>query len=296
MNTITLGDIDLTPVIDLPATPIPRDFVFPDVPLDVWHAQEDLLVPDHWTPNPDVIQFVMRTWLVRSEGRTILVDTAVGNGKDRPNLPIHANLRTDFLSNLADAGVLPEEVDLVVLTHLHGDHVGWNTYFDGSSWVPTFPHARYLAPRADFDFYDPANGNVPKGADFMLNVFEDSVAPVHQAGLLTLWEDEYVIDSGLRIDPAPGHTPGSSVITLSSGTDRAVFVGDLLHSPLQLQEPDCCPMLDEDTTRATVARRRVLGWASDNNALVLPAHVAGPGAAEIRRDGDRFTLKEWAAF
>lgn len=120
---------------------------------------------------------------------------------------------------------------------------------------------------ADFDFYDPTNGKVPKGADFMLNVFEDSVAPVHQAGLLTLWEDEYVIDSGLRIDPAPGHPPGSSAITLGSGTDRAVFVGDLLHNPLQLQEPDCCPMLDEDPARATVARRRVLGWASDNNAF-----------------------------
>jgi glyoxylase-like metal-dependent hydrolase (beta-lactamase superfamily II) len=294
MNTITLGDIDITPVIDLPSTPVPREFVFPDTPLEKWHAQEELLAPDHWTP--DEIRFVMRTWVVRSEGRTILVDTAVGNGKDRPNLPSHAHRRTDFLGNLARAGVRPEEVDAVLLTHLHGDHVGWNTYFDGTDWVPTFPNARYVVNRADFDFYNPVNGNAPKNAAFMLNVFEDSVAPVHEAGLLTLWEDEYVVDGGLRIEPAPGHTPGSSVVTLASGTDRAMFVGDMLHSPFQLQEPDCSPALDEDVSRAAAARRRILGRASDDNALLLPAHLAGSGAAEIERDGDRFAIKEWAAF
>ncbi|MDQ0778947.1 glyoxylase-like metal-dependent hydrolase (beta-lactamase superfamily II) [Streptomyces aurantiacus] len=294
MNTITLGDIDITPVIDLPSAPVPREFVFPDTPLEEWHAQEALLAPDHWTP--DEIHFVMRTWVVRSEGRTILVDTAVGNGKDRPNLPSHAHRRTDFLGNLARAGVRPEEVDAVLLTHLHGDHVGWNTYFDGTNWVPTFPNAHYVVNRADFDFYNPANGNAPKNAAYALNVFEDSVAPVHEAGLMTFWEDEYVVDGGLRIEPAPGHTPGSSVITLTSGTDRAVFVGDMLHSPFQLQKPDCSPALDEDVSQAAAARRRILGRACDDNALVLPAHLAGSGAAEIERDGDRFAIKEWAAF
>ncbi|MFI0900262.1 MBL fold metallo-hydrolase [Streptomyces sp. NPDC020983] len=296
METLTLGDIDITPVVDVPPSPVPRSFVFPDVPLDAWQAQEELLVPAHWIPDPDVIRLVMRTWLVRSEGRTILVDTGVGNGKDRPNLPFHANLRTDFLANLSGTGVQPEDVDLVVLTHLHGDHVGWNTSFDGAAWVPTFPNARYVAPRADFDFFNPANGIASRCAPLMVNVFEDSVAPIREAGQLTLWEEEYVVDGGLRIRPAPGHTPGSSVITLTSGTDRAAFVGDLLHSPLQLSEPDCCPMLDEDEPRATATRRRLLGWAADSNALLLPAHLTGSGAMTIERDGAGFAVKDWAGF
>lgn len=296
MNTIRLGNVEITPVVDIPTTPIPRDFIFPGVPFERWEAEKDLLVPDHWEPDSDVIKFVMRTWLVRSEGKTILVDTGVGNGKDRPNLPMQANLKTDFLANLADAGVQPGDVDYVLLTHLHGDHVGWNTYFDGSQWAPTFPNARYVASRADYDFFGPANGSASRSAPLMLNVFEDSVAPVERAGLLTLWENEFVVDGNLTIDPSPGHTPGSSVITLTSGTDQAVFVGDLLHTPLQLSLPECCPVLDENEAKATATRRSILGWAADHNALLLPAHIAEAGAMTIERRGDRFAIRDWATF
>lgn len=296
MTTIRLGNVEITPIIDLPASPVPRTLVFPDVALQQWEAQTGLLVPDHWEPQPDVIKLVMRTWLVRSEGKTILIDTGVGNGKDRPHLPMHANLQTDFLANLGDASVRPAEVDYVLLTHLHGDHVGWNTYFDGSQWVPTFPNARYVASRADYDFFGPANAGASRSASLMLNVFDDSVAPVEQAGLLTLWEDQFEVDGNLKITPSPGHTPGSSVITLTSGADQAAFVGDLLHSPLQLAQPDCCPVLDEDETRAKAARRTILGWAADNNALLLPAHIAKSGAMAIERHGDRFAIRDWATF
>jgi glyoxylase-like metal-dependent hydrolase (beta-lactamase superfamily II) len=296
MDTITLGDIEITRVIERPPAGLPREFVFPDVPRETWEAHEDLLVPGFWQPEPDTLDFVMQTWLVRSEGRTILVDTGVGNGKERPYMPFFAHLNTDFLGNLARAGVRPEDVDVVVCTHLHGDHVGWNTRLEGAEWVPTFPNARYLLSRADFDYWNPLNENRTRSGRRMQNVFEDSVAPVHQAGLLTLWEDEHVLDGALRIDPAPGHTPGSSVVTLTSGSDRAVFVGDLLHSPLQIAEPDCGPSFDEDEAQARATRRRVLGWAAEHNALVLPAHLPGSGAAEIRRDGDTFAIEEWAAF
>ncbi|HEX6344693.1 MBL fold metallo-hydrolase [Umezawaea sp.] len=296
MDTITLGDVEITRVVEQPPAGLPREFVFPDVPRRDWEANATWLAPDHWRPEQDEVLAVMQTWLVRSGGRTILVDTGVGNGKERPYMPFFAHLDTDFLHNLARAGVQPEDVDVVVNTHLHGDHVGWNTRLDGSAWVPTFPNARYLLARADFDYWNPLNEHRTRSGRKMQNVFEDSVAPVHEAGLVTLWEDSYVLDDALRIDPAPGHTPGSSVLTLTSGTDRAVFVGDLLHSPLQFVSPDRCPSFDEDEAAATATRRRVLGWAADHNALVLPAHLAGSGAAEIRRDGDRFAVEEWAAF
>lgn len=294
-STIEIGEVEITPIVDVAPSGMPRDLVFPDVPAARWKEQETLLAPLHWQPEANTLTFVMRSWLIRSQGQTVLVDTAVGNGKDRPNVPFHSHLRTDFLDNLAAAGVRPEDVDVVVLTHLHGDHVGWNTTFDGTRWSPTFPNARHLAARADFDFWNPANGNHPRGAAYAVNVFEESIAPVHDAGLLTLWEDEYALDSALKIEPAPGHTPGAAVLTLTSGSDRAVFVGDLIHNPLQIPNPDCCTRFDEDPKQATITRRRILGWAADNNALLLPAHLAGSGAVELSRDGDHFTVKQWGA-
>jgi glyoxylase-like metal-dependent hydrolase (beta-lactamase superfamily II) len=128
------------------------------------------------------------------------------------------------------------------------------------------------------------------------NVFEDSVAPVHQAGQTLLWEISHRIDAGLRLDTAPGHTPGSCVLTLTSGTDRAVFVGDMLHNPVQILEPDTNSCFCEDPAGARATRRKVLGWAADNSALVIPAHLGGHGAAEVVRDGSKFAIKGWAPF
>jgi glyoxylase-like metal-dependent hydrolase (beta-lactamase superfamily II) len=209
---------------------------------------------------------------------------------------VWSRLDTDYLDNLAAAGVRPEDVDIVVNTHLHVDHVGWNTRLDGRTWVPTFPNATYLMTRRDFEFWDPANEHESVLGRGNQNVFEDSVAPVHQAGQTLLWENSHQIDADLRLDAAPGHTPGSSVLTLTSGTDRAVFVGDMLHSPVQILEPDSNSCFCEDPAGARATRRKVLGWAADNNALVIPAHLGGHGAAEVAREGDKFAIKGWAPF
>jgi glyoxylase-like metal-dependent hydrolase (beta-lactamase superfamily II) len=151
-------------------------------------------------------------------------------------------------------------------------------------------------PQADFDFWNPANGHEPNLGRGNQNVFEDSVAPVHEAGQALLWEDRHRIDANLTLDLAPGHTPGSSVLTLDSGGDRALFVGDLLHTALQLVEPDTNSCFCEDPAQARATRRRLLGQAADTNALVLPAHLGGHGGAEVVRDGDRFAIKDWAPF
>jgi glyoxylase-like metal-dependent hydrolase (beta-lactamase superfamily II) len=117
---------------------------------------------------------------------------------------------------------------------------------------------------------------------------------VHQAGQAVLWDDHYDIDANLHLEAAPGHTPGSAVMTLRSGTDRAVFVGDVLHSPMQILDPSCCTCLDEDEPRARATRRRIMGSIADETALMLPAHFPRTGALEIRRDGDNFAIKQWA--
>ncbi|MFI0773649.1 MBL fold metallo-hydrolase [Streptomyces sp. NPDC021212] len=297
MDTMTLGDVDITRVVELPPKGLARDIIFPDIPMEHWHANESWLAPAFLDLAADEVRTMIQTWVLRSEGRTILIDTGIGNGRERPHMPFFHRLNTDFLGELAAAGVRPEDVDTVICTHVHGDHVGWNTTLVDGEWRPTFPNAEYVIARADFDYWNPENGHRTRSGSRMANVFEDSVAPVHQAGQTVLWEGEhYDIDAQLRLEAAPGHTPGSAVVRLRSGTDRALFAGDLLHSPLQFVEPDDCPCFDEDEERARITRRRVLESAADEGALLFPAHFPGAGAAEVRRDGERFAVKEWATW
>jgi glyoxylase-like metal-dependent hydrolase (beta-lactamase superfamily II) len=297
MDQITLGDVNVTRIKEYygSAEMSPAQF-FPDSPEGSWDEHRGWLAPDFWNPDEDEVHVATQTWLLRSEGRTVLVDTGAGNHKDRPYAPVWSRLDTDFLDNLAAAGVRPEDVDIVVNTHLHIDHVGWNTRLEGRTWVPTFPNATYLMPQRDFEFWDPAGDHQPVLGRGNQNVFEDSVAPVHQAGLAHLWDGSYQIDKNLRLDLAPGHTPGSSVLTLDSGGDRAMFVGDLVHTALQIVEPETNSCFCEDPARSRATRHKLLGQAAENNALVFPAHFGGQGAAEIERNGSRFAIKQWASF
>lgn len=208
MDTIELGDVTVSRVREYygPIGFTPRAFV-PESSEEVWKAQESWLRPEFIGGEPPVVNAALQTWVLRSEGRVILVDTGGGNNKPRPGTPWD-HLETDFLGNLARAGVEPEDVDLVVNTHLHADHVGWNTRLDGGSWVPTFPNADYLIHRNDFEFWNPANGHASVLGDGNAHVFEDSVAPVHEAGRTLLWEgDGHRIDAHLRLELAAGHTP-----------------------------------------------------------------------------------------
>lgn len=297
MKTMTFGNVDVTRIEEMhgPVGVTPEQFV-PDMPKAVWDTHQDMLVPDHWNSREDLVQVAMQPWLLRSDGKTILIDTGVGNHKSRPAVDAWNQLDSDlFLSNLAAAGVQPDDVDIVVNTHLHVDHVGWNTSLHEGEWVTTFPNATYLMHAADFDFWHPENhpsliGGVNE------NVFEDSVQPVHDSGQVKLWSSEYVIDGALRLEEAPGHTPGSSVVRLESADDRAFFVGDLLHSPTQIVEPDYNSCFCEDPAAARATRYRWLGEAADRSALVIPAHFAGHGAATVSRHEGAFAIHTWAAF
>ncbi|GDY47157.1 MBL fold metallo-hydrolase [Streptomyces antimycoticus] len=297
MQQITLGDVTITRVEEYygPVDLTPRAF-FPESPEEVWEDNASWLVPDFYDPDTDNVRSAIQTWVLRSEGKTILVDTGVGNHKHRPYAPVWSYLNTDFLGNLARAGVGPEDVDIVINTHLHVDHVGWNTRLDGRQWVPTFPNATYILPERDFEFWNPENEHKSLLGRGNQNVFEDSVAPVHQAGKALLWDGGLDIDANLRLEIAPGHTPGSSVLALDSRGDRALFVGDLLHSPVQIAAPDTNSCFCENPAESRATRRRLLGRAAEENTLVFPAHLGGHGAAEVRRDGDGFAIKEWAAF
>jgi glyoxylase-like metal-dependent hydrolase (beta-lactamase superfamily II) len=294
MNEIKLGDVTVTRVHEMHGPIMPTDQFFPSIPQDAWQEHNDMLVPDHLGADA-MVHVAMQTWLLRSEGRTILIDTGVGNDKTRPAVDAWDHLRLDFLGELQRAGVRPGDVDLVINTHLHVDHVGWNTRLADGEWVPTFGNATYLMPKADFEYWNPANNSAIAGG-VNENVYEDSVAPVYAAGQVQLWEGSHTIDANLRLEAAPGHTPGSSVLKLNSGTDQALFVGDLIHTPLQVMQAGHNSCFCEDPAQAVTTRMKMLGWAADTNALVLPAHLSGHSALEIQRSGDSFAITQWAGF
>jgi glyoxylase-like metal-dependent hydrolase (beta-lactamase superfamily II) len=297
VETIKLGRVTVTRVVEYsgPVGLTSRQF-FPDSAPELWQENEDWLSPDFWNPSTDIVNSALQTWVLHSEGKTILVDTGAGNDKFRPYAKQWQYMDTPFMRRLARAGVRPQDVDIVINTHLHNDHVGWNTRREDRDWVPNFPNATYLMPKADFDFWNPLGPVRPRYWQGNQNVWEDSVLPVHNAGLVKLWEDSYTVDSSLTLHPAPGHTPGSSVLRLESGKDKALFIGDLLHTPLQLEHPEFNSCFEEDEQQALATRRSHLEWAADHKALVLPAHLPGHGAAEVERNGSYFTIKEWAGF
>jgi glyoxylase-like metal-dependent hydrolase (beta-lactamase superfamily II) len=295
MSTIELGDVTVARIAEMHGPIMPKEQFFPEMPEEAWTTHREMLVPDHLTSDDGMVNVAMQSWLLRSEGRTILIDTGVGNDKSRPAVEAWDHLSTGYLTALSEAGVSPDDVDVVVNTHLHVDHVGWNTQLVDGEWVPTFRNATYLMPKADFEFWNPENNPAITGG-VNQNVYEDSVAPVYGAGQVELWDGSYAIDANLTLQAAPGHTPGSSVVRLESGSDRALFAGDLMHTPLQVLHPEHNSCFCEDPTQARSTRQRLLGWAADANALVLPAHFSGHSALEIGRLGDSFTVQSWASY
>ncbi|MFJ5969755.1 MBL fold metallo-hydrolase [Streptomyces sp. NPDC093060] len=295
VQSFRVGDVEVLRIVEWRGPYVPAGALVPDCDPEVWSAHEEELVPDHREPGGDRAVVALQTWVVRSGGRTVLVDTGVGNGRERPGNPLFHQRQGDFLDRLERAGVRPQDVDVVVNTHLHGDHVGWNTRNDDGEWVPSFPGARYLLPAADDHHFGPEGGYAGGVRVDDRLVYEDSVAPVHRAGQAVLWDGEYRIDEHLVLEAAPGHTPGSSVLRLASRGERAEFVGDLLHSPVQILHPECSSCFCLDPRQAAATRLRVLERASDERALVVPAHFGGAGAVEVRKEKGKFTLHQWAA-
>jgi glyoxylase-like metal-dependent hydrolase (beta-lactamase superfamily II) len=277
---------------------------FPRTPPSGWQDNSDLLVPDFFDPDNDQWHIAVQSWVIEVDGLTVVVDTGVGNDRQRPHMPPLDHLNTGFLAACESAGIDRNEVDIVVNTHIHSDHVGWNTMRDNDTWVPTFPNARYLVPAADYHHFapdGPAATQSPRTEEEAATqrgnqlVFADSVLPVDEAGQLIRWSDDYQISPSLRLRPAPGHTPGSSVLWLDAGRP-AVFVGDLTHSPLQLRRPADPCAFDVDAAAAAATRRRIFTEAVEANAAVIPAHYPGRGGATIRAVADQFDIEHWLDF
>lgn len=297
VQSIVLGDVDVIRAVEWHEPFLPAATFLPEVAADVWTRNADWLAPDHWRPDDGRTVIALQAWVLRSGGRTIVVDTGAGSDRNRPGMAPYFDRRTsDLLGVLAAAGIHPRDVDLVVNTHLHVDHVGGNTLEADGEWVAAFPNAQYLIPAADDAHYGPGNASGDGLEEVDRLIYEDSIAPIHQAGQVVLWEGSHIIDDNLTLEAAPGHTPGNSVLRLASGSDRAVFAGDVLHSPVQILDPCCNSMSCYAPEQAAASRRRILERAADERELLIPAHFGGAGALEVRRSNGGFAVGSWASF
>lgn len=232
----------------------------------------------------------MHSWLVRSGEKWILIDSCCGNHKNRPWMPQFHQLNTRYLENLGAAGVAPEDIDMVLCTHLHVDHIGWNTRLSDGRWVPTFPNARYLFSDRDDARWNPRRN--PATDPNRAMSYEDSVLPVVKSGQAQMLEwGPTQLDARLRIEPAPGHTPGHVQVKLADDGRQAVFCGDVLHHPIQVYQPDWNSFACEDQEQARRTRREVLAFCADHDAWLFPAHFAAPHVAAIERSASGFGVR-----
>ncbi|ARX88865.1 beta-lactamase [Streptomyces alboflavus] len=246
-------------------------------------ATPDIVADTPWL-RPDfaddagTLRLSSHSFAITLGGRRVLVDTGIGNGKERAN-PAWHDLDTDYLDRLTRAGFAPESVDLVVLTHLHADHVGWNTRLTDGSWVPTFPNARYLTTRTEWSHWAAADMEAPRR-----QMFRDSVHPIRDAGLLDLVDvsaGPVEVAPGLRLLPAPGHTPGQVAVELRGDDRTALITGDAVHHPVQLARPDIGSCVDIDPALAERTRRALLASVADTDTLLLGSHFAAPTAGRV---------------
>jgi glyoxylase-like metal-dependent hydrolase (beta-lactamase superfamily II) len=249
------------------------------------------LVPHHYAPAPDRLITSVHSWLIRTKHHTVLVDSCAGNYKDRPGFARFHQLDTPFLARLREAGATQEAIDIVLCTHLHSDHVGWNTVRRDGSWVPTFPRAKYLFSRAENEYGDPRRNPRADADPQRSNAYRDSVLPVIESGQAQLIDGGHTIDDALVIEPAPGHTIGHVVLKLAQAGQHALFCGDVLHHPLQVYAPHWNSGFCELPEQARTTRHRVLEYCAEDRALLFPAHFGAPHVATITREGEAFVPK-----
>ena len=284
MVQVKTGGVTVTGVAEY-EVPLPGEALLPGATPNVV-ARYPWLRP-HYADDQGNLVLRIQALVVESQGRRIVVDTCVGNDKPRTNA-LFDRVQGPFLTNLIEAGIDRETVDVVICTHLHVDHVGWNTMLVDGHWVPTFPSARYLVVRDEFDHWSTEPS--PDG-----DLLGDSVRPLFDAGLAELVSPDHRVTGEVTLLPTPGHTPGHVSVAITSGDERAVITGDVVHHPLQCAEPALATAFDHDKAHAERTRREFLGRWADDGVAVIGTHVAAPGAGGLVRVGDSYRLEPLTA-
>jgi glyoxylase-like metal-dependent hydrolase (beta-lactamase superfamily II) len=265
-----IGDVVVTKVVET-IQDITLAGLLPAAQPDALAAHLDWLVP-HYLAADGTLRLSIHALVVESQGRRLCVDTCLG---DRA-IPGFDTLRGDpeFLDRLADAGHAADSIDVVVCTHLHFDHVGWNTRWDGSAWLPTFPNARYLFARPEYEHWRSESNP-------LVGTLHDATAAVFEAGLADLVEPDHAVTSEVRLVPTPGHSPGHVSVLIESRGERALITGDATHHPVQWAEPHWTSVADWDGEMSTATRRAMLDEHLDAGTLVIGTHYPEPSAGRL---------------
>ena len=290
MNGRALGDLTLGRIVESERPEFPLDFLVPEATPANIEPHRHWLEPHALEPGTGMMILPVQTYVVRTRHHTILIDTCVGNGKRNEwHPPWHMRSGDRYLANLAAAGVHPGAVDFVMCTHLHGDHVGWNTRLLDGRWVPTFANAKYIFARTEFDYWQAQTDEEERES------FAESVLPVVAAGQAVMVEADHALDDQVWLEPSPGHTPGHVSIRLASKGENAVMCGDVMHSPVQCAHPEWSSLGCLDKALSAATRTAFLDRHCETGMLVLTAHFPSPSIGHIAREGNafRFRYEAW---
>jgi glyoxylase-like metal-dependent hydrolase (beta-lactamase superfamily II) len=274
-----IGDVNVTRVVEL-ELPVPYHEKYPMIAEARPEALKTMpwLYP-HFVTQEGHLLLSIHALLVDTPGLKLVVDTCVGNDKAR-NLTRGQPLQTQFLEHLKEAGFARETVNIVVCTHLHVDHVGWNTMLVDSKWIATFPNAQYLIGRKEHEHWS------KEGDSEQQEILADSVKPIFDAGLAREVEMDHRVSPEIRLIPTTGHTPGHVSVVIESKGETAIITGDMMHHPCQIGHPEWSPGFDSDKQAASVTRQLMIQDWADQPILIIGTHFAGPTAGYIKRDGE----------
>jgi glyoxylase-like metal-dependent hydrolase (beta-lactamase superfamily II) len=282
MKERILGGVRIQRILELEGPFVEPDQMFAEATSENLAPHRHWLEPKALCPRTGKLILPIQSYLVRTHRHTILVDTCIGNDKTVDwHEPWNKRRNETWMLNLGAAGVHPEEIDFVLCTHLHVDHCGWNTRRDKQQWVPTFPRAKYIFSRREYEAAQSLGGSV----------FEENVVPVMEAGQAILVDMDYALDDEVWFEPTPGHTLGHVAIRLASGGNRAVISGDVIHSPIQCVHPEWNFIYDHDQDLARKTRRAFLATHCDTDTLVFTAHFPSPSVGHVIADGGAFGFR-----
>ena len=275
-----IGDARVTNLIEYVGPTHDPKYIYPELQAEELTANLGWLSPHQFVPHMNRFIVAMQIWVVRHGNSVIIIDTGVGNAKQRPQVPRMHLLNTLTMPWLAAAGATPESVTHVINTHFHGDHVGWNTSLVNGRWEPTFPKAQYYFSKIDFEAhrsaYEAGNRATLSGG------FEDSVLPIVEAGLVNLVDENTRNIDVLEVEHAPGHTPGQFILRLSSNGEEGIFCADIMHNPIQIALPKINTVVDMVPDVARVTRAAFLEGAARREALIMPCHFGFPHCGYVR--------------